>query len=177
MIRNTLERYGFIHILIHWLMAITIISLLCVGYYMKSIPFNPTLYFFHKSFGVLILMLLVVRIVWKLINIAPKHDPKIPNFINMVGACTHFVLYILMIIMPASGMFYSLFKGYAISFFNIFKIAAFTPNLKVAHFFEEVHEISAVVIIVIISLHTIAAIIHHYFLKDNTLSKILPKFK
>lgn len=176
-IYNDSEKYGTVHVVLHFLMALIIISMLCLGYYMNNVAYNPTLYFFHKSFGILVFMLVIIRLVWKFANPFPKPDYKIPSFIRILSTLGHFALYAFMIIMPLSGFLYSAFKGYPTNFFGLFIIPAFTPNKEVAHLFEEIHEISSFLFAALILAHSVMALVHHYILKDNTLRKMLPWVK
>jgi cytochrome b561 len=174
-ILNTNQKYGAIHMLLHWVMAFLIISLLCVGLYMKSVPYNANLYFFHKSFGVLIFILGVFRIIWKLINKKPEFDPKISSKIRILSQLGTLGLYGLIISMPVTGILMSAFAGYTIPYFGIFEIAPFVvKNIQYAVFFKEVHEVLATIFMILILIHAIMAIVHHFIFKDNTLRKMLP---
>ena len=176
-IYNNSERYGLVHAGLHFIMALLIVSMLCLGYYMNNVTYNPTLYFFHKSFGVVVFMLVIVRLVWKFVNPFPKPDTTIPSLIRALSTLGHFALYAFMIIMPLSGFLYSAFKGYPTNFFGLFTIPAFTPNKETAHLFEEIHEISSFIFSGLILTHSVMALVHHYILKDNTLRKMVPCVK
>lgn len=172
---NTNKKYGAIHMLLHWIMAFLIISLLCVGLYMKSVPYDATLYFFHKSFGVLIFILATFRIIWKLTNKKPEFDSKISLKIRLLSQLGTFGLYGLIISMPLTGILMSAFAGYTIPYFGIFEIAPFvSANVTYASFFKGAHDVLATIFMVLILMHTIMAIVHHFIFKDNTLRKMLP---
>lgn len=172
---NTTEKYGIIHMLLHWIMAFLIISLLCVGLYMKSVPYNATLYFFHKSFGVLIFILAAFRIIWKLTNKKPEFDSKISLKVRLLSKLGTFGLYGLIISMPLTGILMSAFAGYTIPYFGIFEIAPFVAkNVQYAGFFKEAHEVLSTLFMILILMHTVMTLVHHFIFKDNTLRKMMP---
>jgi cytochrome b561 len=169
-ILNTEEKYGKVAVIIHAIMAVMIIGILAVGFIMTNSSFNPNFYFLHKSFGLLILMLAFFRLGWKIFNKKPKINAK--GAVLKLAKAGHFVLYIFMFLMPVSGLMMSLFKGYSVSFFNIFTIKAFTKNQALGSFFAELHEISGILLAIILLGHIFMALFHHFILKDNTLRKM-----
>src|SRR5437868_853244 len=104
-IKNTVNRYGIIAILIHWLMALLIIALLAIGLYMTRILVSLQklkLYGWHKELGVLILMLLLLRIIWRLTNIAPLLPASLPPWQKLSAHAMHLAFYGLMVVLPLS---------------------------------------------------------------------------
>ena len=165
LILNTEEKYGIVSKKIHFIVAFLVISMLIVGFAMTNSTFNPTLYFFHKSFGVLVLMLVIFRIVWKLLN----KKTKVASKIAKLG---HLTLYVFMLLMPISGILMSLYKGYSVKFFNLFVIKALEVNNMLANTFHQIHEVSGILFTLLIIGHIFMAFYHQFILKDGTLRKM-----
>ena len=95
-LRNTPTSFGLIHKGFHWIMAIIILVMLSVGFFMTELEFSPfklEVYALHKSFGVLVLMLLTGRILWRLFDRRPKHVPTLKWWENALAMLVHFALY------------------------------------------------------------------------------------
>jgi cytochrome b561 len=155
-------------------MAIIIIFLLGLGIYMsdflsKEAPNRMMVYNLHKSLGVLVLMLIIVRIANRFIHKAPKLPEHLSKFEKIAANLLHFFLYILMIIVPLSGYLMSNFYGYPAMFFGFEMPFLTTTNFDLGKIAAEVHEISAFTMIGAVSLHVLAAIKH--FICDREMIK------
>lgn len=172
--KNTEERYGIVAIIFHWIMAILIIGMISLGLYMADLPNGPVkikLFGLHKEFGMLILMLVTLRIIWRLQNQTPRLS--IPRWQKWAAHGTHFILYTLMIAMPITGWLVTSAAGFQVSFFGMFLV----PNLIPADeaqmkLFAEIHEWLAYGLIAVLCLHVAAALKHHFIDKDNILIRM-----
>ena len=177
-IKNSKENYGIIAIFLHWLMAILIICMIILGIYMNNIENSPEkfkLYGLHKSFGTLILGLVILRLSWKLINIAPELPLNMKSWEKIAAKLGHLTLYFFMFAIPLSGWLMSSAAGFSVSFFGLFTLPNLIhPNNELRKFFGEVHEIMAFALIGVVIIHLIAALHHHFFKKDNVLTRMLP---
>jgi cytochrome b561 len=175
-LRNTTSAYGKLTIILHWVMALLIIGLLLLGFFLDDFDKESKLQFvnLHKATGFTVLILVLFRWFWTLTS--PKVQP-LPNWSKKDIGISHAVkwsLMLLMLIMPLSGWFMSMYAGYGIDFFGLFDIATFVEkNKETKHFYHEVHEIGGIVIAVAISLHLLAALKHHFIVKDDTLNRML----
>ena len=175
MFKNSNLKYGIIHIALHWITAIMIVALLVIGLYMKSIPFNPNIYFLHKSCGFAVFILVIIRLFWKFVNPSPEFDTKISKKVQILTKLGTVGLYGFLILMPLSGILMSLLYGVPVPFFGFFQInPMFEINKTYAHFFEEIHEAMVPMFIILILVHSVMALVHHFIFKDNTLKKMLP---
>ncbi|MBL4659422.1 MAG: cytochrome b/b6 domain-containing protein [Alcanivoracaceae bacterium] len=177
-IYNTKENFGLITILIHWIMAIIIIGLFILGKYMLSLDYYDSFYhigpWWHKSFGLLILFLLILRLIWKTTN--PKVKPLPNNKLHEIklAKTMQYLLYILMIICCMSGVLISTAEDAGVSFFDILELPAFIANGESqAELAGEIHEYSTLALILLAALHLLAAFKHHFIDKDKTLLRIL----
>lgn len=175
-IKNTSTRYGLAAIILHWLLALIVITLLCVGLYMTSLKVSPEklkIYGLHKEFGIVVLTLVIIRILWRFINITPKLT--IPHWERMAALAVHWALYILILAMPMTGWLMSSAAGFPVSFFGLVTLPnLIAPNDYLRHFFAQTHEILAIILIALIGLHFLATLKHHFYDKDDTLWRILP---
>lgn len=173
-IKNSKNQFGLIAILFHWIMAILVIGMLCLGLYMTSLPAGAEksgLYGWHKAFGVLILMLVVLRILWRVSNITPQL--AIPLLEKMIARTVHWALYGFMMAMPITGWLLSSAAGHPPSFFGVFVLPGLmTPNPDLVPFLGNLHKWIAYGLITTIVLHTLAALKHHFIDKDNILRRM-----
>lgn len=177
--RNTTENYGLVAKGFHWLIALLVIGLLALGLYMSAQePPTPQvfkLYALHKSLGITVLALAVLRVLWRLYNAHPLPLPNHKAWEKVLAKAVHAFLYLSLFLMPLSGWVMSSAKGYSVSVFNLFTLPDFVPRSdSLAEAAEEVHEIAAYTLIAIVVLHAAGAIKHHVIDKDSTLRRMLP---
>ena len=105
MLRPRDERYTTVAIILHWIIAVCIIFNLAVGYFMEGwpIPFRFMAVSLHISAGMTVLVLSVLRIIWRLLHEPPAYPPKMKSWERHLAHCVHFVLYLSMILMPLIG--------------------------------------------------------------------------
>ncbi|MFN3235291.1 MAG: cytochrome b [Gammaproteobacteria bacterium] len=176
--KNTNSRYGTLAKAFHWLTFLLVVTLLIVGYLMDDFDgaIRPFMYTTHKLFGLLLLLLMALRIIWALANPKPKL-PKGTSYLEKFAE--HFVhgaMYLLLFIMPLAGWFMSTAAGKAPTFYGLFSIPMpFVPlNKAWAKIAFSIHEISAILIIIFVCIHVAAALYHHYVREDNILIRMLP---
>ena len=176
LLKNSADKYGLVAKVFHWVMAILIIGMLCLGLYMTGLPNSLAklqLYGYHKATGILILFLVSLRLAWRLINISPTPAPM-PNWQRISAYTLHFAIYIFMFAIPITGWLISSAAGIPVSFFGLFLMPdLLSPNERLIDVFEQIHESLAFILIGMICLHILAALKHHFINKDNTLRKIL----
>lgn len=159
-----LEDYNQVAKILHWLMALMIITLLAVGFYMHDLPredaLRPTLYMLHKASGMLVLFLVAVRLLWRLTHKPPSLN-RYSGLVKKAATVSHFSLYVLMFAIPLSGFLMSTAGGHPVNFFGLFEFPLlFDKNKNLGEIFSELHEIFAFVLIGILLLHVVGAIKH-----------------
>lgn len=165
--------------LFHWLIAILIFGLLLVGLYMGTMPNGPDkfqIYMLHKSFGLMVLWLAGLRILWRLYSKSPAPIPTQKPWEKLLAKLTHIFLYIAMFGMPLSGWVMSSAAEYPVSFFGLAMPDIVGKNADLASMAKEAHEIIAFLLIATIFLHTLGAFKHHIFDRDMTLNRMIPRF-
>lgn len=163
---------------LHWLMAIVIISALILGLYcsylVQGTPLRRALLDVHKSLGMTALVLIAIRLPLRLSFGEPANRQPLGIFIHYAARCTHMLLYALMILMPLAGYTTSAAGGHDLPWFGLFQwpdlLPLDKPLEKVA---AEIHEYGAYSLYAILSLHVLAALWHHLFLRDGVLRRML----
>ena len=176
MLRNTDNGYGWPSIILHWIGAIGVIGLFALGLYMVDLDYYDPLYHqsthWHESLGILFLLLMAVRFIWRQFN--PKPKPIAPN--RMQAAIAHWahrMLYLLMLLIPVSGYLIATADGHAVALFDWLEIPSVTGNQDgLEDTAGEVHYWLAVVAIALTVAHLGAAIKHHFIDKDDTLKRM-----
>lgn len=177
-IRNTAERWGWVSISLHWLTLLAIAGLVIVGFLMQELPNSPTkiqVYALHKSFGLTVLALTVLRLLWRLVAGTPAPVPGTPRWQSFVAQATHGALYVILLAMPLSGWLYNSASGFPLKWFGLFalpKLSGYDAGVKA--FALAAHEWLFIALAVIAALHAAAALKHHYLDRDATLSRMLP---
>lgn len=175
-LKNTAERFGHMARSIHWLSALIVLSLLSMGFIMAEMPFSPfklELYGFHKSFGMLVLGLTLMRVIWKVTNISVNHLPSHTALERLLAKTIHIVLYISLIAMPLSGWVMSNAGEFPNAFFGLFEFPALVDkNEAIYKGAKQAHEFFAYTFIGSIGLHIVGALKHHFIDKDETLRRM-----
>lgn len=178
MLFNSPERWGAVAKFFHWTMALLILFMLGLGLYMTSLELGPrvfALFALHKSLGMVVLALAVLRIGWKSFNIRPQDLPTHKLWERRLAHVTHGLLYFAMIAMPLSGWMMSSAKNFHVSVFNRFTLPDLVaPNKDLAEALETFHDTMAYGLIGLLALHAAGAIKHHVIDKDSTLRRMLP---
>ncbi len=165
---------------IHWLMAVLIFGALALGVWATQLPkgdMRSEVLFVHKSFGVTVLALIVVRVVARLALGAPPYVTPLTPLTRIVAHSVHGLLYLLMIALPVSGYVMSSAGGHPPSFFGLFTL----PNLVGADkslddSARQAHYVFAWAIGALIALH-IAAVVWHVMKRDTVLTRMWPRYR
>lgn len=180
-ISNTGSKFGLIAILFHWLMAVLIIGLFALGHYMTGLDNNDPWYqygpYLHKSMGVTVLLLLMLRYFWKMIQETPAPFANYTVWELKLSKVVHWLFYILLVIACISGYLVATADGATIEFFNLFELDPMAALDKTqTEFVKEIHEIVNWLLAFLFVMHVAAAIKHHFIDKDNTLVRMLKPF-
>lgn len=172
--QNRPDQYDLISKLFHWLMALLIVGMLIVGFYMTSNESSPTigtLFSLHKSFGMIAGGLIILRILWRLGHTAPALPATVGPVRALAARSVHGLLYLSMLIMPLAGFLGASLSGRPLAFFGFGIPAWLSPNPILSHQLFYIHSVFAWVLVILISLHVLASIIH-LFAKDGVLRRM-----
>lgn len=175
-LKNTPEQFGLMARGLHWIIALLILGLLIVGYYMGTMGFGPDkiqVYGLHKAIGITVLGFGIIRIIWRIISAPPAALATHERWERILAKTMHAVLYICMIGMPLSGWVMSSAGNHPISFFGLFQLPDIVGEDKdLKEVAEEVHEIMATGLIGVILLHVAGAVKHQIVDKDSTMRRM-----
>ena len=176
--KNTRASYGLVAILLHWVVALAVIGLAILGLWMVDLSYYSPYYrsapFWHKSIGLTLFAVLVVRLVWRCINPRPAHMPSHQRW-EVVGATVaHSLLYLLLFVIVISGYLISTAKGQGVSFFGWFEVPALLSGMDgQADRAGQVHFWVVMVLLGLVALHALGALKHHFIDRDDTLRRML----
>ena len=173
---NSHDQYGWIARLLHWLVFILVVGMLLGGVLLSVLPaggFRGVVVGLHKSVGVLVLLLMIARLLWRRFNPRPVDLEAVPLF-RYLAHVLHIGLYTLLFVQPLSGIFMSQAFGYPVSVFGLFSLPPLiwqSPGLGTV--FRDIHGATAGVLTVAILIHAAAALKHHFIDQDRTLLRML----
>lgn len=179
-IKNTSKHYGIITKFLHWSIALLIFFQFYLVYWKRNyLPENSEIAKFyindlHKPIGILILILAILAILWKLINIKPHFPFGMSRYEKFAANNVHLLLYLTLIIMPLSGLLMTVAGGRPPNFFGLYQIPQFmNVNKDLSEVFWHLHEITGVIIVVLVAIHVLAALKHHFIDHDTVLKRML----
>ena len=173
-VKNTLTEYGLISKLLHWASAILLLFQIPLGFYLVDLDFGPkklNIENIHVVIGLFIFYLVILRLLSKIINPTPKLDPSIFKGQKLLAKLNHILLYVTILSITISGILKKLFNGETLEIF--FKELKIKDNFELAELFYDIHVLSNYFIIVLISIHILAVVVHKFFFNENLLKKIL----
>jgi cytochrome b561 len=177
--KNTTERWGPVSQLLHWLIVLMILGMGTVGLVMTEMRNSPDkiqLYLLHKSFGLTVLALIALRLLWRLYAGAPQPVAGTPHWQERIASLTHGGLYALVFAMPISGWLLNSAAGFPLRWFGLFNLPSIAAKNESLHeLAEEAHEWLFWILIAVAVMHAAAAIYHHVFQRDATLARMLPR--
>lgn len=179
MLTNQVNQYGLVQIALHWLIAVTIFGLFGLGLWMVDLNYYSAWYRtapdLHRSIGVLVVSLMMLRLLWRLANpiVQPLNTHK--TWERKLAHLTHALMYLLMLVLAISGYMITTAKGQSLQVFDWFSIPAIAFNIEYQEDIAgDLHEIFAWSLIGLAVLHIAGALKHHFVDRDNTLKRMLP---
>jgi len=171
-------RYSHVAIALHWLVAVGIFCAIPLGLYMADLKLSPTklqLYAYHKWLGISILILVVIRTLWRVTHRPPALPASMSVKQQKLAHGIAHGMYLLMFLVPLTGWLMSSAFGKPVVMFGVLPL----PDLigvdeQVGKFFEEAHEVCNYIFCTLISLHILASLKHHFMERDGILARMLP---
>ena len=194
---NQTKRYTKTAVVLHWLIAIGIFGMFALGWYMSELPkeapkqmaydlfdwgvytislaeeASPRTFYFnlHKSIGVTILALIAFRLFWRITHKAPAMLTSYKAWERKLATGVHHLLYLLMVALPVTGLIMAIASKYGVKWFGLALIGGL-DNKGLRDIFKEAHEIVGVVILLVLVLHILGALKHHFIDKDDTVKRM-----
>jgi len=177
-LRNTSDRYGAVAKAFHWLTLLLLIGSFTIAYSMVDMRISPRkleLYSWHKWVGVTIFLIVILRLAWRLRNPAPPLPEGMSTLQRRLAALSHILLYTILIVMPLTGWVMSSARNLPLVYLGLIEIPspfgvdqALGDALKVVHFYL------SLALLFFVGVHVLAALQHHFILRDDILRRMLP---
>lgn len=176
-LRNTQNGYGAIARALHWWMAAIMIGLIVLGLYMTAQPDGDPkwrLYDLHKSFGALVFLLALGRLVWRHVSPPPPMPDTMKPIEKLAAHAGHLLLYAAMFALPVTGYLDSAFGGYHLSFFGLFDVPmVFEKDENLLFYSATAHSLIGYALAALVAAHLGAALKHHFVKRDGVLLRML----
>ncbi len=170
-----MARYTVVARALHWAIAVLIILNLALGFAHDALPKDWAVMSVHKSIGLTVLALTLVRIGWRLTHPAPRLPAALPAWEKGAAHATHFIFYALMLVLPLSGWIMSSAGTRPLNWFFLFDIPKFGVGKEdaIVTLSRGAHELLPWLWAALIAIHIGAALRHHLVLKDDVLRRML----
>ncbi len=191
------SRYTKTAVILHWLIALFLVLMFVLGWFMADLPkeaanqsvfdllnlgiwkvqlaeeISPRAFYFnlHKSLGVTIFALILLRVLWRIGHKPPAPLATYKAIERKVATATHHLLYVLMVAIPLSGVIMALYSKYGVKWFGLSLLPGL-DNKGVREVFEELHELVGIALLIVVALHIAAALKHKFIDKDDTLNRM-----
>ncbi|SRR5579883_40557 len=177
-LRNTDTRWGGVAQTFHWLIAILILAQGAIGLTMVDLGMTPTkvkVFALHKSIGLTVLALALLRLAWRLTQRVPR-DPPMPRWQHIAARVSHVLLYVLILALPLSGWLFNSAANFPLEWFGVVHVPSLTqgldPTLKTWSL--RAHVVLFWILIGALTVHVAAALWHHFVRRDDVLLRMLP---
>ena len=176
-IRNSATAYGWPAQLLHWVVVVLVITQYVLANMAESADTRMETFILfarHKSVGITIFALAIIRLLWRFMNEQPALPQGMPGWQQRVAKATHWLLYALIVLMPITGILGSAASNFPVTWFGLFTIPALIgPNEILADQLHDLHGLLAGCLATLATLHLLAALKHHFINKDDVLRRML----
>ena len=176
--KNTTDSWGAIAKSFHWVIALLILGQLALGTIAEGYRLSPLkldLFVWHKSIGVTVLLLVILRALWRLNNPPPRSPDGIPAWETTAARIGHALLYLLMFAVPLTGWWVSDATRIPFKAFWLVPMPdLIAANRDMSDLAADVHGALTKLLLLVVVIHIAAALRHHFFLHNRILSRMLP---
>jgi cytochrome b561 len=171
------DQYGLIAKGLHWLIALLIIALVGIGWWMVGLSYYDPWYHdalnWHKSLGIIVLLIVTFKIIWSFIEKAPEPQASLSTFERIASSLMHSMLRLAMMIIPVTGYLVSTSEGAAIEVFNWFSFPVLLQiNERARDIAIDIHYYFAYATLTLVVLHAVAALKHQFIDHKGTLKRM-----
>ncbi len=175
---NMSARYTMTAIVLHWLMALLIFAVFPLGLYMHDLKLSPLklqLYSYHKWIGVTLLVLAILRVLWRTTHTPPPLPDSIARWQQIASSAVHALLYALLLAVPMSGWLMSSAKGVQTVWFGLLPLPDLLEKDKaLGQLLGSVHQNLNYLLLLLVLAHIAAALKHRYVDRDEVMNRMLP---
>lgn len=168
-------RYGRPAIILHWVLAALIVFMTGLGWYMMTIerqPQGPWYFDLHRSVGLVVFALVLLRIVWRLFHRPEPLPASLPRWQVALSSVTQGLLYACMVVMPVTGYFGSAYSKAGVRFFGLALPAWATPTRAISHLLFEIHSVTVWVLVGLVALHAAGGLKHLLVDRDGVFQRM-----
>jgi cytochrome b561 len=178
-LRNSAHGYGGVAKILHWTTVGLVLICWLLGTFGDDLPRGTVRsagLFIHISAGLAILVLLFIRLFWRMVNPPPPAErTPLGSWVEIAGRLTHIALYVLLAATPIMGVLLQFARGDALPVFGVLDITSpWVRDRAFASSVKEVHEVLANILLILAAFHALAALVHHWVWRDRTLARMLP---
>jgi cytochrome b561 len=177
-LRNTEEAYGIIAQSLHWFVAALVLVQIGLGLYAARLPLSLARLQWlsrHKSLGLAILALVLLRLAWRWMNRAPALPDSMPRWQRRAATATHGLLYLLLVLAPLAGWMHASAAGLSINWFGLFQVPDLLPKqAQLSELLLAAHRVCVALLALLILFHVLGALGHALVLHDGVLQRMLP---
>ena len=171
---NSFGKYGLLAKLFHWITFVVLILQVPFGFYLVGLEFSDRridLENIHILIGIIVFYITLLRLIWKFFNSSPTDGNSFFKGQMIIAKINHFFLYLSIFTITLSGILKKLYMGEKLNFL-FFRYGFNKDNFQLADLYYEVHIYANYLLIVLVALHILAVIVHHFIFKDKILDKI-----
>ena len=171
---NSFSKYGLLAKLFHWITFVILIAQIPFGFYLVGLEFSDRridLENIHILIGITVFYITLLRLIWKFFNSSPTDGNSFFKGQIIIAKINHFLLYLSIFTITISGVLKKLYMGEKLNFL-FFSYGFKKNNFQLADLYYEVHIYANYLLIVLVALHILAVIVHHFIFKDKILDKI-----
>jgi cytochrome b561 len=170
-------QYGTTAKVFHWFIVALLVVQYPIGWLMPDIHRGQTPgagMTFHISFGITILILILLRFVWRLTHpVAP--ESSLPAWQRLGSEVVHWMLYVFVLATTVSGWLFASFRGWSVSFFYLFPMPMLSSdNAAAGKAIDGLHQAAEWALLVLIGVHVAAALAHVFLYRDRIMQRMLP---
>jgi cytochrome b561 len=177
-LRNSSESYGAVAQALHWLVAALVLAQLVIGVYAANLPVSLARLQWlarHKSLGLAILALVLLRLGWRMLNPLPGLPAVMPPWERSAALAVHRLLYLLLVLAPIAGWLYASAAGLSVNWFGLFQVPDLVEkDRELAAVFRALHIGLVALLALLVVLHVAAALRHAFVLRDGVMRRMLP---
>ena len=174
-IRDTSSGYGIVTRLFHWLMAIAVLGLFALGYWMVGLQYDNPYYNsapdLHRSTGIVLGIALLFRFGWRLVNVHPD-DAELSRLERIGAKAAHWGFYVLLAAIAVSGYLITTSDGRPVDVFGLFSVPSAVVDKNLSDTAGYIHRILAYIVIALAVLHSAAALKHHFVDRSSILKRM-----